>query len=112
MRTDRAPQHRSSIVVIAVMTAFLCVVGACSKSSDNSDADANTVEAQETGLESEGTPQSGGTVVMAVTAETNGWNPALSQWADAGNFVGSSFLEPLFVYNAAGDTVAVARRER
>jgi peptide/nickel transport system substrate-binding protein len=112
MRTDAAPQHRSSprhrssIVVIAVMTAFLFVVGACSKSGDDSsDAEANTVEAQDVGLESEGTPQTGGTVVMAVTAETNGWNPALSQWADAGNFVGSSFLEPLFVYNAAGDVV-------
>ena len=42
---------------------------------------------------------------MAVTAETNGWNPALGNWADAGNFVGSTFLESLAVYNADGDVV-------
>ena len=53
----------------------------------------------------EGTPTTGGNIVMAVTAETNGWNPALAQWADAGNFVGSTFLEPLAVYNADGDVV-------
>jgi peptide/nickel transport system substrate-binding protein len=87
------------------MTAFLLIAGACSKSNEASDDQANTVDAQDVALENEGTPQTGGTVVMAVTAETNGWNPALAQWADAGNFVGSSFLEPLFVYNAKGELV-------
>jgi peptide/nickel transport system substrate-binding protein len=108
MRTDRSSETdpttwRPRVVVAAVVTALLLVAGACSQS--NGGDQANTVEAEETGLTSEGTPQTGGTVVMAVTAETNGWNPALSQWADAGNFVGSSFLEPLFVYNTEGDVV-------
>ena len=108
MRTDRSPHRHSSIVAVAVVTVFLLVAGACSKSGDSSSnnaTDANAVQAQDTALQDEGTPQTGGTVVMAVTAETNGWNPALAQWADAGNFVGSSFLEPLFVYNTAGDVV-------
>ena len=109
MRTDRSPRRQSSIAAVAVITVFLLVAGACSKSSDNSSSnnatDANAVQAQDAALQDEGTPQTGGTVVMAVTAETNGWNPALAQWADAGNFVGSSFLEPLFVYNAEGDIV-------
>ncbi len=107
MRTDRPQRHRSGIITIAVVTTFLLVAGACSKSNSSSDAGKNNgaVQAQEAALQSEGTPQSGGTVVMAVTAETNGWNPALAQWADAGNFVGSTFLEPLFVYNSNGDLV-------
>ena len=109
MRTDRSPHRHSSVVAVAVLTVILLVAGACSKgsstSSNNNATDANAVQAQDAALQDEGTPQTGGTVVMAVTAETNGWNPALAQWADAGNFVGSSFLEPLFVYNAEGDIV-------
>jgi peptide/nickel transport system substrate-binding protein len=108
MRSDRSSEtqaatRRPRVVVVAVVTALLLVAGACSQGGDGDQA--NSVEAQETGMASEGTPQDGGTVVMAVTAETNGWNPAMSQWADAGNFVGSSFLEPLFVYNRAGEVV-------
>jgi len=103
MRTDHSPQRRPALRLVAAVIGFALVLGACSQSSDSDQAD--TVEAQETGLASEGTPQEGGTVVMAVTAETNGWNPALAQWADAGNVVGSSFLEPLFVYNAEGAIV-------
>jgi peptide/nickel transport system substrate-binding protein len=105
MRTDRSPHRHSSIVAVAVITVVLLVAGACSKSSSNNATDANAVQAQDAAIQNEGTPQQGGTVVMAVTGETNGWNPALAQWADAGNFVGSSFLEPLFVYNSAGDLV-------
>ena len=44
---------------------------------------------------SEGAPVDGGSLVVGVAAETNGWNPALGQWADAGSMVGSSVLEPL-----------------
>ena len=106
MRTDRSPQHRSSTLLLAVLTAFALVLGACSQSSDNSSNDeSEAVNTEEVALESEGTPQTGGTIAMAVTAETNGWNPALSQWADAGNFVGSTFLEPLLVYNGDGSLV-------
>jgi peptide/nickel transport system substrate-binding protein len=105
MRTDRSPHRHSTIVVLAVVTSFLLVGGACAKTGSNNATDANAVKAQGAAVQDEGTPQIGGTVVMAVTSETNGWNPALAQWADAGNFVGSSFLEPLFVYNAKGELV-------
>jgi ABC-type transport system substrate-binding protein len=90
--------------LVAVLVGFALVLGACSQSNGDSD-EADAVEADAAGLAEEGTPQEGGTIVMAVTAETNGWNPALSQWADAGNVVGSSFLEPLLVYNQEGAVV-------
>src|SRR6185436_12906700 len=40
-------------------------------------------------------PVDGGSLVIGVGAETDGWNPTINQWADAGNLVGSSVLEPL-----------------
>jgi ABC-type transport system substrate-binding protein len=90
------------------MTAILVLASACSSGGSSNNTSTGTAapgQAQDVALVDEGTPQQGGTIVMAVTAETNGWNPALSQWADAGNFVGGSFLEPLFVYNHDGDVV-------
>jgi peptide/nickel transport system substrate-binding protein len=106
MTTDRSPQRRSSTLLLAVVMVFALVFGACSQSSNtSSNEQSDAVETERVVLESEGTPQSGGTVAMAVTAETNGWNPALAQWADAGNFVGSTFLEPLLVYNSEGTLV-------
>lgn len=103
MRTDRSPQRRTALEVVGLLVAFVLVLSACSQSSD--DDQVQQVEAEENALPDEGTPVEGGTVVMAVTGETNGWNPALAQWADAGNVVGSSFMEPLFVYNQEGAIV-------
>ncbi len=50
----------------------------------------------------EGEPRTGGSMVIAVNAETDGWNPNGSRWADAGNLVGSSMLEPLLSFDADG----------
>lgn len=105
MNTDQSPKRGVAALATGVLVALLLVASACSSSDKSSSDDAQAVEANEAGLQQEGTPQSGGTVTMAVTAETNGWNPALAQWADAGNFVGSTFLEPLLVYNSDGDVV-------
>ena len=80
----------------------LLLATACGSSSNNANSPADTVS---NATVQEGTPTTGGNIVMAVTAETNGWNPALGNWADAGNFVGSTFLESLAVYNADGDVV-------
>src|SRR5690349_9975349 len=103
MRHSRFATITSSLVVT------LAVLGAaCSRtsSSDGGDAGgpgtlANRPQDQNV-LEPNDPPKDGGKVVMAVTGETNGWNPALNQWADAGGFVGSSVLEPLMVFDAQG----------
>jgi peptide/nickel transport system substrate-binding protein len=85
----------------------MLLVSACNSGSDDT-ADDNTQQV-DTGtdveLVDEGEPQTGGSISMAVTAETNGWNPATAQWADAGNFVGGTFLEPMMTYNAEGEVV-------
>lgn len=86
--------------VAAVLLALLLLAAACGGDKKSASDTASTTPAVEAGITQEGQPQQGGKVIFAVTAETNGWNPALAQWADAGEFVGSSFLEPLFVYDA------------
>ncbi len=93
---------RAPVLIAAVVAVVVLIASACGSSSGNSGAAGDTVS---NATIDEGTPTTGGKIVMAVTAETNGWNPALSQWADAGNFVGSSFLESLLVYNPDGDVV-------
>jgi ABC-type transport system substrate-binding protein len=86
--------------VLAALLAVLVLAAACGGSKSDTSQPTDTSVATEPGISSEGTPQKGGKLIFAVTAETNGWNPALAQWADAGEFVGSSFLEPLFVYDS------------
>ena len=100
--TDRSGMRATASVGAIVVVAIMMLAAACGSSSDDTGATDDTVSNANV---AEGAPTTGGTVVMAVTSETNGWNPALAQWADAGNFVGSSFLESLLVYNAQGDQV-------
>jgi peptide/nickel transport system substrate-binding protein len=96
----------------AGLIALVLVAAACgSGDDDGGEATATTPEATPDVLVAEGDPVEGGKLVMAVTAETNGWNPATAQWADAGSFVGSSFLEPLFVYNSDADLVPWLAKE-
>jgi peptide/nickel transport system substrate-binding protein len=54
-------------------------------------------------LEADETPVPGGKLVIAVPAETNGWNPVINQWADAGAMVGSSVMEPLAILDKDGN---------
>ncbi len=83
---------RGWIAFVAVIAALALLVSSCGKSG-NSQATGDT-GGPDAGT-SEGAPVEGGSLVVAVAAETNGWNPALAQWADAGSMVGSSVLEPL-----------------
>jgi peptide/nickel transport system substrate-binding protein len=45
-------------------------------------------------------PKAGGSLVVGIRAETNGWNPATAQWADTGSLEGSTVLEPLAMVGA------------
>jgi peptide/nickel transport system substrate-binding protein len=96
-RRERPAVITTAVLAVVALVAIACGSGSSGDGATDAQADNAPV--------SENEPTSGGTIVMAVTAETNGWNPALAQWADAGNFVGSSFLEPLLVYNSKGEVV-------
>ncbi|MBI2705783.1 MAG: ABC transporter substrate-binding protein [Actinobacteria bacterium] len=103
-RTSR----RLPTMLVAGFAVIALIASACSRSetasSSNQAGDPNQV-AQGNKLEPDETPKQGGKIIMAVTAETNGWNPASSQWADAGSFVGSTVLEPLMTYDGKGNNI-------
>lgn len=101
--------RRLASTVVAAGLALVLLASACSK-QESSGGSGGTVPAidqiaETNKLEPNDAPKSGGKVVMAVTAETNGWNPALAQWADAGNFVGGTVVEPLLAWDPKGNYV-------
>ena len=85
------------------MLALGLLAAACGSSGTDATGGTVRLDERDTPLEPEGNAQRGGKLVVAVPAETNGWNPHVNQWADAGSLVGSSFLEPLAVLDADGD---------
>ena len=100
----RRTGRRTPWAVLAVVLALAVLTAGCASSSDEgSTADTAPAGADLANeLEPDDPPQAGGQLVFAVPAETDGWNPAINQWADAGNFVGSTFMESLAVFNAEG----------
>jgi ABC-type transport system substrate-binding protein len=99
-------------LAVAMITSTCILAASCSRSADPtagaagdpSGTLADRVQDQNQ-LEPDATPKDGGKLVMAVTSETAGWNPALGQWADAGNFVGGSVIEPLMAFDQQGNIV-------
>jgi len=107
MDTQRNRRTTRSVTVgAAFVMSVALVAGACSSSGTNASGSNGTTVGTNANrnnpLQDDGTPQAGGRLVVAVPAETNGWNPAKSQWADAGSSVGSAFLEPLSVLDNDG----------
>jgi peptide/nickel transport system substrate-binding protein len=86
---------RSAVIVAAVAALAACSAGTTTSAPAVSDNVTEVVE----------TPTPGGSMVIGIPAETNGWNPALAQWADAGSLVGSSVLESLMNVDKDGKFV-------
>ena len=99
------PQHRTVPVrrtprlLLAVVIALALLAAACG-SSKKSDQTSSTTPDGDASVADEGTPVDGGSLVIGIAAETNGWNPSNNQWADTGSLVGSSVLEPLATVGA------------
>jgi peptide/nickel transport system substrate-binding protein len=79
---------------MAIALVTLAVVAAACGSSSSGGSSASTA-ADAAAVVDDGTPVDGGSMVIAVGNETNGWNPASNQIADNGTLVISSVLEPL-----------------
>ena len=95
---------RRSTVLLAILAAVALILAACSSTESGSGDDGGGGDDGDqtpsvNQLEPDDPPEDGGKLTMALTAETNGWNPGVSQWADAGEFAGPAMLEPLLVYN-------------
>ncbi|MGZ4683856.1 MAG: ABC transporter substrate-binding protein, partial [Acidimicrobiales bacterium] len=85
--------------MLAVLVALALVAAACGSSKKSDQTTGTTPDAATAAVE-EGTPVDGGSLVVGIAAETNGWNPANDQIADTGSLVVSSVLEPLATVGA------------
>jgi len=94
------PQHhtvrsrRTPRLLLAVVIALALLAAACGSSKKTDQTSSTAPDGSSTAAD-EGTPVDGGSLVIGIAAETNGWNPANDQIADTGSLVVSSVLEPL-----------------
>lgn len=105
MQTGTGARWRPLVVVTALVTVLALVAAACGGSSEDSASGEEPAEQEDRGREvvEEGKPREGGKIAFAIPAETNGWNPQYSQFADAGQIVAGSFFEGLARFNEDGD---------
>jgi ABC-type transport system substrate-binding protein len=104
LASSHAPRLRRAPALFAAVTlAVALLAAACGTGSTQASDGTTRLNEENTPLEPEGNAERGGKLVVAVPAETNGWNPHVNQWADAGSLVGSSFLEPLNILTADGE---------
>lgn len=98
-----------SVAPKAAAAVLVGIVLATGCSSGGSEGESNTASTSpppsDDALVDEGTPVEGGNLTIAVAAETDGWNPATNQWAQEGNTIGSTFIEPLMTFNGEGEPV-------
>jgi peptide/nickel transport system substrate-binding protein len=102
-RTDPRRRRWIGTTSVVLVSSLALLAGACGTGSESSNSGIAPGSIPNE-LEPDETPVSGGKLVVAVPAETNGWNPSINQWADAGAMVGSSVIEPLVVLDKEGNT--------
>jgi ABC-type transport system substrate-binding protein len=91
-----APARRWSLVVAT--TAIALVLASCSSSAVTSQSPNGS-----TPTATEPPAVDGGQLVLAVPAETSGWNPTTNEWASYSALVGSTMLEPLAMTDSQGN---------
>ena len=85
----RTSRSSGRLAVVAMVAVLGIVAAACGSSGHTTGSAAG---ASSTTL---GKPVAGGSLVVGIPTESPGWNPAINEWDDTGNLVGSSVLEPL-----------------
>jgi ABC-type transport system substrate-binding protein len=94
--------RRGAIVRTAVALVFVGLLAAGCGTGSSSDGTASTTpKATNVGVvEDAGAAQTGGKLVYGLNAETNGWNPASSQWAPSGVEVAKALFDTLSAYDS------------
>jgi ABC-type transport system substrate-binding protein len=86
---------RTLLVVLAGLAAMALVASGCG-GDDSPEGDAATTTTDP------GPAQSGGKVVYALSAETDGWDPATSRWSPSGLLVANAIFDTLTRWNEDG----------
>ena len=86
---------------LLALLAIVTFVGAACGGGDDDDDGAEGVEERET--TDEGEPQAGGSVSIALEAESTGWQPCVDSHSESGTMIMRSIYDPLTARNADGD---------
>jgi ABC-type transport system substrate-binding protein len=92
--------------LLAILTVLGVLAGACGGGNDESSGDTDEDGSETTNslpAAGEGEPQPGGSIVYGLAAETNGWDPTLSQWGPWGLTVAKTFFDTLTVFDEDGN---------
>ncbi|MGY1746562.1 ABC transporter substrate-binding protein [Blastococcus sp. SYSU D00695] len=98
--TRRSRSVRRVATGLTVLT--LALTAAACGGSDDDDDEGSTQPLSTDNPEPQGDPQQGGSITMALEAETNGWQPGLSTPASPGYNVIYSIYDPLVMQTADG----------
>ena len=86
---------------IALGTSVVLLASCAAATTASTPPDAGT--RPPTTLAVDGAPAVGGSLVVGIPADTNGWDPGVNQLVEAGSLVGSTMLEPLFTLSRDGE---------
>jgi peptide/nickel transport system substrate-binding protein len=98
--------RRATGIGMATFLALAMLATACGSSGSTPQAKTNTTVANtkvvydDVIIPDTSKPKQGGSLVYGVEGETNGWNPAVSQWAQPGLTVASSVMDPLMAWGS------------
>jgi len=104
-RRDDGIAGRPSVAAILVI-ALLAAASGCRAQQPNPDSTAPpgtlSVEVDKDAVELDDLPNLGGRIAYGLISETNGWNPALNQWASSGLMVSHAIFDTLAAFDSGG----------
>jgi len=80
-------------------------VAACGGEGDDDDNGSSDTSANEQLIEPAGEVTPGGSLIFAVEAETDGWDPTINRWAVSGHQIGQAIFDQLATFNEDGEAV-------
>ena len=96
----RSSSFRYACIAGVVAVVSLVAVGCGGGSGEGASPDAQAIT--DITVASSGAPTSGGAVVFALEADSDGFNPTTNRWAISGHMVGSAIFDPLAAYDENG----------
>lgn len=98
--SSKAPKLLAPLAILTLLAAACGGGGggAADDATDGTDSRSGTTEQRD-----EGEPEPGGTISVALEAETANWNPSIGNWTAAAYNVGFAIYDPLMARSATGE---------
>lgn len=101
--TARSAWRRSLLLRLAALLTIVTFIGAACGGGGDDDEESGDNGVQKTDNEDEGTPKPGGSITMALEAESAGWQPCVDSHSEAGTMVMRTIYDPLTARDADGN---------